>query len=133
MKRIALAAALLACTTLPLAQMYMPPAAPQAPPEAPKQRATDSAPAAPKPLPQVTVAKYNCEPKPAFPGGAAMRAMDNKRKQFERDMENYKQCMTSYIDERKAFHEANLAMHKAAIEEYTTTMKTVNEALQANR
>lgn len=132
MKRIALAAALLACTTLPLAQMYMPPAAPQPAPEAPRQR-TDSAPAAANPLPQVTVAKYNCEPKPAFPGGAAMRAMDNKRKQFERDLESYKKCMTSYMDERKAFHEANLAMHKAAIEEYNATMKTINEALQANR
>jgi hypothetical protein len=131
MKRIALAATLLACTTLPFAQMYMPPPTqPQV--EAPKQR-TNAAPTATAAAPQVNVPKYHCEPKPEFPGGAAMRAMDNKRRQFERDLESYKTCMTAYMDERKAMHEANLAMHKAAIEEYNATMKSVNAALEANR
>ena len=131
MKRFTLAAALLACSTMPFAQMYMPPPTqPQI--EAPKQR-TDTPQAAAASAPQVNVPKYSCEPKPQFPGGAAMRAMDLKRKQFERDIENYKKCMIAYIDERKAMHDANLAMHKAAIEEYNGTMKTINEALEANR
>ena len=131
MKRLTLAAALLACTTLPLAQMYSPPPTPRTM-EAPQQK---SEPAKPTTVPaaHVEVAKFNCEPKPVFPGGAAMRAMENKRRQYERDIENYKKCMLGYIEERKAMHEANLAMHKAAIEEYNATMKAINDAMEANR
>lgn len=131
MKRLTLAAALLACPGMPFAVEYMPmTTSPQV--EAPKQR-TEPPKAGAMPTVHVEVPKYNCEPKPVFPGGAAMRAMENKRRQYERDIENYKKCMLGYIEERKAMHEANLNMHKAAIEEYNTTMKEINEAMEANR
>jgi hypothetical protein len=131
MKPLTLAAALMTCTTLPLAQMYSPPPTPRTM-EAPQQKSEPAKPTA-VPAAHVEVAKFNCEPKPVFPGGAAMRAMENKRRQYERDIENYKKCMLGYIEERKAMHEANLAMHKAAIEEYNATMKSINDAMEANR
>ncbi len=131
MKRLTLAAALLACAGMPFAAEYMP-MTPSPTVDAPKQRTETPAPTA-VPAAHVVVAKYNCEPRPVFPGGAAMRAMENKRRQYERDIENYKKCMLGYIEERKAMHEANLAMHKAAIEEYNSTMKAINEAMEANR
>ncbi len=133
MKRIALAAVLLACATPPFAQYKAPPAAPALPIEAPQQRTNAPGATMASAAPLVDVPKYKCEPKPVFPGGAAMRAVDNKRRQFERDLESYKKCMMAYIEERKAMHEANTTLHKAAIEEYNTTMKEVNAALEAAR
>jgi len=109
MKRFCLAAALLACSTLPLAQTSTPPPAP------------------------VNIPKYSCEPKPEFPGGIAMRAMETKRKQFDRDVENYRKCMLAYIEERRAMHEANQTLHKAAVDDYNATMKALNEAMEAAR
>jgi hypothetical protein len=131
MKRLTLATALLAFSTLPLAQMYSPPPTPRTM-DAPQQK---NEPAKPTVVPaaHVEVAKWSCEPKPVFPGGAAMRAMENKRKQYERDIENYKKCMLGYMEERKAMHESNTAMHKAAIDEYNATMKSINDAMEANR
>jgi hypothetical protein len=131
MKRFTLAGTLLACASVAFAQMYAPPPTqPQL--EAPKQR-SDTAPAAAAPAPQVNLPKSQCEPKPVFPAGATQLAMENKRRAFDRDFEKYKTCMTAYIDERKAMHEANAALHKAAIDEYNATMKAVNEAREANR
>ncbi len=133
MKRLTLAAALLACAVTPFAAEYMPQT--QTPPQqmdAPKQR-PEAAKASAVPAAHVEVAKWNCEPRPVFPGGAAMRAMENKRRQYERDIDNYKKCMLAYMEERKAMHEANQNMHKAAIEEYNATMKSINDAIEANR
>jgi hypothetical protein len=132
MKRLTLAAALLASTTLPLAQMYNAPPTPRTM-EAPQQKSEPAKPTTVVPAAHVEVAKFNCEPKPVFPGGAAMRAMEGRRAKYEKDIENYKKCMLGYIEERKAMHESNLAMHKAAIEEYNTTMKAINDAMEANR
>jgi hypothetical protein len=131
MKRLTLAAALLACAGMAFAVEYMP-QTPSPTVDAPKQRTEPAKPVA-VPAAHVEVAKWNCEPRPVFPGGAAMRAMENKRRQYERDIENYKKCMLGYMEERKAMHESNQNMHKAAIEEYNKTMKEINEAMEANR
>jgi hypothetical protein len=109
MKRICLAAALLACTTVPFAQTSTPPPAP------------------------VNIPKYRCEPKPEFPGGIAMRTMESKRKQFNSDVENYRKCMLAYIEERTAMNEANQTLYKAAVADYNATMKALNEAMEAAR
>ena len=133
MKRITLAAALLACAGTPFAQYMKPPPAPPREIEAPKQPADAPRPGVATAAPRVEVPKHKCEPRPVFPSGASQMAQENRRKNFERDLENYKACMSAYFDERKAMHEMNAALHKGAIEEYNATVKAINEAQEAAR
>lgn len=134
MKRIALAAALFACISTPFAQ-YMKPIPPSQPREieAPKQMGDAPKSTVTATAIRVEVPKHTCEPKPVFPAGAALMAQENRRKAFDRDLENYKACMSAYFDARKAMHEANAALHKGAIEEYNATVKAINEAMEAAR
>jgi hypothetical protein len=109
MKRITLAAALVVCATSALAQD----AKPQAP--------------------VVDVPKPVCEPKPVFPSGASQLGAEGRRRAFDRDLKNYKDCMSKYMEERKAFSAANQAAYTAAVAEYNGTMKDVNAAIEASR
>jgi hypothetical protein len=80
----------------------------------------------------VEVPKPACDPKPQFPGHLAMQS-DNQRKQFQRDMDKYKECMVAYIDGRKAASQANTEAANAAVDEFNTTMKKINEGITAAR
>lgn len=100
MKRIALAATLLASAGLAFAQA-----------EAPKAPSADT----PKP---------SCGEKPEYPGRLAMQS-DLRRNAFKRDVDKYKECMMSFVEARKAAYTANLAAANAAIAEYNETMKKI--------
>jgi hypothetical protein len=95
MKRITLAALLLAGATTPFAQV----------PEVPK---------------------HQCEPKPEYPGRLAMQS-DTRRGLFERELKTYKACMDKYLADRKAIMKANEDSANAAINEYNSVMKKINE------
>src|ERR1700693_1583067 len=78
----------------------------------------------------VAVPKPKCEPKPEYPGRLALQT-DSRRRLFEREVKAYKDCMTAYLEERKAASNANLAAGNAAVEEYNTTMKKINAEQEA--
>ena len=80
----------------------------------------------------VDVPKPKCEPKPEYPGRLALQT-DSRRRLFEREVKAYKDCMTAYLEERKAASNANLAAGNAAVEEYNTTMKKINAEQEAAR
>ena len=101
MKRILLAAALCATSALAVAQQ-------------------------PAPAP---VAGHKCEPKPQRPGESIL-ADARVRRQFERDVKVYSECMMKYIEERKADAAAQLAAANAAIDEYNKTAQAVNPQAQ---
>jgi hypothetical protein len=100
MKRIALAVAFLAATSLALAQ----------------------APASP-PVP-LDVAKPNCGAKPEYPGKLAMQS-DLRRNSFKREIDAYKTCMMAYVEEHKAQQAGHFAAANAAVQEYNETMKKI--------
>lgn len=76
------------------------------------------------------VPKPACTPKPEFPGHLAMQS-DMRRKQFQREMDGYKDCMVAYIDQRKAAAQANTEAANGAVDEFNTTMKKINEGIAA--
>jgi hypothetical protein len=98
MKRIALAATLLATAGIALAQ----------------------APAAPS----VDIPKPNCGTKPEYPGKLAMQS-DLRRNSFKREIDAYKACMLGYVEEQKVRQASHLAAANAAIQEYNDTMKKI--------
>ena len=77
----------------------------------------------------VTVAGPKCEPKPQRPGESIL-ADPGVRRQFERDVKVYSECMMKYIEERKADAAAQLAAANAAIDEYNKTAQAVNPQAQ---
>jgi hypothetical protein len=85
-------------------------------------------PAAPAAAP-VTVAPPKCEPKPEWPGRLAT---DSRRKLFDREMKQYKDCMNAYLDERKAHLKAHEQAANAAIEEHNSVMKKVTDDQKAS-
>ncbi len=80
--------------------------------------------------PKAEVAKPACNPKPEFPGRLAMQS-DMRRKQFQKEMDNYKDCMVAYINDRKAASQANTEAANAAVDEFNTTMKKINDGIAA--
>ena len=73
------------------------------------------------------VPKHKCEPKPQAPMRALMN--DNAtRKKFQREIDEYKNCMKAYSDERAAAAKAHSDAGNAAINEYNETMKALQEA-----
>ena len=73
------------------------------------------------------VPKHKCDNKPQAP----MRALMNDtaaRKKFQREVEEYKNCMKAYSDERAAAARAHTQAGNAAIDEYNETMKALQEA-----
>ena len=100
MKRIALAATLLASAGLAFAQAE----APKAPPAA--------------------VPKPSCGEKPSYPGKLAMQS-DLRRNAFKRDIDKYKECMMAFVEEHKAQQKAHFDAANNAIQDYNETMKKI--------
>jgi hypothetical protein len=75
----------------------------------------------------IDVPRMKCEPKPVLPG-PRMRQETSAMNNFNRDLEKYKQCMTAYLDERKAAMKANEEAANAAVKDYNDTMKALNDA-----
>jgi hypothetical protein len=72
----------------------------------------------------VNVPPPKCEPKPEWPGRLAT---DSRRKLFDREMKQYKDCMNAYLEDRKAHLKAHEVAANAAIEEHNAVMKKVTE------
>lgn len=72
------------------------------------------------------VPKPRCEP--VKMPGSRMLQDKSVRRDFDRDMKAYKDCMTAYVDERTAAIKANQDAANAAINEYNGVMKALNEA-----
>lgn len=85
-----------------------------------------------QPVPNVEAPRHKCEPRPEFPGRLGM-TIESRRKQFDRDLKNYRDCMTSFVDERKAVMKANETAAQAAIDEYNALMKKLKEEQDAAR
>jgi hypothetical protein len=79
---------------------------------------------------QTEVPKPKCEPKPSYPG-SLMREDPAAVRKFKRDHDKYKECMTAYLEDRKASMKAHEVAANAAIEEFNATMKALNEAQSA--
>jgi len=127
MKRTILAAALIALPGLAAAQYGAGQQAPQQVPQAPPSTSSSQAPG----KVAVNIPKSDCGETPQYPGGAAMRAMDDKRKKFERQLEHFRTCMMAYIEQEKALTLGHQDAYKAAVEQFNTTMKEINAAQEA--
>ena len=66
-----------------------------------------------------------CEPKPQRPGDSLL-SDPRIRRNFERDVKAYSDCMVKYIEERKAVAAAHHAAANAAIAEYNKTAQELN-------
>ena len=131
MKRLALAAVLVALPGLAAAQynQYNQPAQSKDIPQPAKTEAAKATPTAAK----VNIPKSDCGDTPQYPGGAAMRAMDDKRKRFESQLTHFKECMLAYIEQEKQLTLGHQDAYKAAVDEYNTAMKAINAAQEAAR
>ena len=76
------------------------------------------------------VPKHKCEPRPEYPGRLAMQS-DTRRRLFERELATYKTCMDKYLAERKTAMKANEDNANAAITEYNSVVKKINEDQRA--
>jgi hypothetical protein len=76
------------------------------------------------------IPKHKCEPKPVLPGPRMMQE-PNVRKNFQKEVDSYKNCMKAYADERAAAAKAHTDAGNAAINEYNDTMKALQEAQAA--
>jgi hypothetical protein len=81
---------------------------------------------------QAEIPKPKCDPKPTLPG-PRMREDNTAMRIFKRDHDKYKECMTAYLDERKAVIKANEAAANAAVDEFNATMKALNDAQAASK
>jgi hypothetical protein len=76
------------------------------------------------------VPKPKCEPKPSYPG-QRMREDATAMRNFKRDYDAYKKCMTEYLEERKASMKANETAANNAVEEFNSTTKAIADAQNA--
>lgn len=76
------------------------------------------------------IPKVKCEPKPQLPS-ARMMEESSVRKRFQTDLDNYKKCMTTYLDARNAAIKANQEAANVVVEEYNKTMKDLQDAQKA--
>jgi hypothetical protein len=67
-----------------------------------------------------------CE-KPRRPGESLMNE-NTVRRQFEREIKSYRECMLAFIEARKVSIKAHEGAGNAAIEEYNATMKELNSS-----
>ena len=84
----------------------------------------------PAPAAPADVAKPNCGAKPEYPGKLAMQS-DLRRNSFKREIDNYKACMMSFVEEHKAKQASAFAAANAAIAEYNETMKKISADQEA--
>ena len=80
--------------------------------------------AAPAAAPAATVAPPQCEPKPEWPGRLAT---NSRRRAFDRELKQYRDCMNAYIEERKAALKAHQDAANKAIEEHNAVMTKLTE------
>jgi hypothetical protein len=85
--------------------------------------ATSAMATAQQPAPEIPGPK--CEPKPQRPGESLL-SDPRVRRQFERDVKLYTDCMVKYIEERKTVASAHHAAANAAIAEYNKTVDELN-------
>jgi hypothetical protein len=76
------------------------------------------------------VPKVACEPKPVYPGLAAMKS-DVEVKAFEGKMKDYKECIVKYISERKTAVKAHQEAENNAAKEYNETMAKIRTEQEA--
>jgi hypothetical protein len=129
MNRLTLAALLVALPGLAAAQ-YNTQSQPQQVPQAQSSAPGSQSPASAAKV-AVNIPKSDCGETPQYPGGAAMRSMDDKRKKFERSLEHFKTCMMGYIEQEKALTLGHQDAYKAAVDQYNTAMKEINAAQEA--
>ena len=75
----------------------------------------------------VEVPKAKCEPVPVMPARSLM-ADRMVRRTFDNDLKLYKECMTAYLDQRKAIIAANQEAANTAINDYNGVMKALADA-----
>jgi hypothetical protein len=66
--------------------------------------------------------KPTCADPGASPGRVGMQTEDRRNK-FVKDIEAYKNCMMSFVEERKAVIKANETAARGAIDEFNARMK----------
>ena len=76
------------------------------------------------------VAKHSCEPRPSYPGTKAMKS-EGDVKAFESKMQDYKKCIVTYIEARKASVKAHEAANNAAASEYNDTVSKIRADQEA--
>ena len=76
--------------------------------------------------------KPKCEDPGPFPGRVGMQTEDRRNK-FIKGIENYKNCMMGFIEERKAVIKANETAARAAIEEFNGRMKKYQDEQEKSR
>jgi hypothetical protein len=76
------------------------------------------------------IPKHKCESPPEVPG----RIVSQQRgvlERFNKELKAYQDCMTAYLEERKADMKAHQEAANATIEEYNAAMRAINEAQKA--
>jgi hypothetical protein len=93
---------------------------------------TPAAPASPAPTaeakPPVNTPKHSCT-QPPDPGRLTS---DNQAKQFRKDMDVYRECLSAYASDMRRIAEAHVGAGNAAVEEFNTYAKAVTDK-QAER
>jgi hypothetical protein len=72
----------------------------------------------------------NCGAKPEYPGRLVMTS-DMRRRNFDREVAKYTECMKAYVADRKASSEAHMAAGNAAIDDYNATIKKIKDDEEA--
>ena len=75
---------------------------------------------------KIDVPKPDCGEKPEYPGRLVMTS-DMRRRNFDREVTKWAECMKTYVNDRKATSEANMAAGNAAIDEYNNTIKKIKQ------
>lgn len=75
------------------------------------------------------VPEVKCEPKPVYPGLKALRG-EAEVKAFEGQIRAYKDCITGYINERRAASRAHEAAANAAADEHNRIMEKIRNDQQ---
>jgi hypothetical protein len=99
------------------------PAAPAATPAAPAVPAATA-----EAKPPVNTPKHSCT-QPPDPGRLTS---DNQAKQFRKDMDVYRECLSAYASDMRRIAEAHVGAGNAAVEEFNTYAKAVTDK-QAER
>jgi hypothetical protein len=76
------------------------------------------------------VPKHKCDSKLQLPSAKMMEEPAVARR-FKGEVDGYKKCVTTYLDERKATIKANENAANALIEEYNGTMKSLADQQKA--
>ena len=126
MKRFFILAALAVGAPLAVAQVqYQSPQPDRKIETTPKADAPKAQPAA-APAASVDIPKHKCEDPGPYPGRVGMQTED-RRARFIKGVENYRNCMVAFVEQRKATVEANQTAAKAAIDELNARIKKIND------